>query len=225
MSARNRPSIGKGSNRKSYRLAVLAAAGLAASQLASRSALAADQHFDSDGIGPVQAGPGVWDTTTPRWSDDTAGTTFGPFLIGSNAIFNGPGGGVMIDGALAPGGIKLSAGNWSFFRNPVNTGASLDTSGAPFVWDIAPGGKAGILNTIGGSGEVKIIGGGTVDIYAGFAGGANFVTVEHGTLRFASGAGDVGANTSVILGSQGVLDMSIINDAFGSLAGSAGSVV
>jgi autotransporter-associated beta strand protein len=202
----------------------MAAAGLAASQLAT-AARAADQYFDSDGVGPATAGPALWDSSSNRWSDTPGGATYTPWVNFNTANFNGPGGTIMFDSFLQPSGITLSAGNWNFARNPINSGATLDLAGAPTILNIAAGGKAEMLNVVTGGGAILLTGGGLVNVYTGFATSSPSVTVQNGTLRYASGAGDLGANTALALGSQGVLDMSIINDTFGSLEGAAGSVV
>src|SRR5260221_14397793 len=104
--------------RSAGRASVLAAVAVAtASQLwGGSSARAADLYLGGDGLGTVQTGSGIWDTTLNRWAPtSTSVAPFVPWVDSSNAIFTGPGGTVTLaggGGALTTGGLNVQSGKY-----------------------------------------------------------------------------------------------------------------
>ncbi|HEY7116198.1 MAG TPA: autotransporter-associated beta strand repeat-containing protein, partial [Tepidisphaeraceae bacterium] len=194
-----------------------------AAQLWGGSAVRADdQYFDADGVGTVQSGPGLWDNISNRWAPTPTSTApFNPFTFDANAHFTGAGGLVLVNDTIATEGIFVSGADTAFFNS--GTGTLLLGLNGPGTVNVDAGHSVTFNTSVTGSAGLTKTGAGTLSFTKVLIGGGD-VNINEGTLRYAASAADV-LTSRINIASGAVLDMSIINDTFGSLSGVAGSTV
>jgi autotransporter-associated beta strand protein len=168
---------------------------------------------DAPNNGRIGGGSGSWNTSTINWTN--AAADFNAPWGGRFAVFQGTGGTVTVDGAIAFTGMQFTAGGYTI---AAGTGTLSATGNAAIRVD--PGVSATIARGIGGSGGIEKLDSGTL-ILAGTSSYTGATTVSGGTLRAAT-AGALSGASAVTVASGATLDVAAAQT-IASLAG-AGSV-
>jgi autotransporter-associated beta strand protein len=187
---------------------------------ASAAGAGTNQYFDGDGIAPVNTAGGLWNNTDLHWSSDPAGSnySFWDSSGGNIAVFNG-GGSIQTNGDVIASGVDFRGGNYSI----VQLGGSLtldtfDVSNPPTI-NVETGYSVQFPHSAFGNNGFTKIGGGTVYFERQLT-SSGPVNINEGTVAFSLSAADFLTGHAMTIGPNGTFDMGVINDGFGSLAGS-----
>ncbi|MCB1129612.1 MAG: hypothetical protein KDN05_00685 [Verrucomicrobiae bacterium] len=153
--------------------------------LTATSASAADQTYDAANAS------NVWDTTTSNWDASAAVWT-----NGNNAIFNGTGESVAVDGAITVANLTFSTAG---FTIAPGTGTFALAAGTNTV--TATTGTSTISALVGGTGAISKAGTGTLVLSnAGNTFSGGFTNTAGTTLVSGTGTGTTGVPTAGALG-------------------------
>jgi autotransporter-associated beta strand protein len=192
---------------------------LAAALFASAAGAGTNQYFDGDGIAPINTASGLWNLTDPHWSTDPAGSNYTVWDNSGNvAVFNG-GGLIQTNGDVIASGLDFRGGDYSI----VQLGGSLtldtfDFANPPTIKVDAGHSVQFPHSAFGTSGFTKT-GGGTVYFERQLTSGG-MVNINEGTVAFSLSAADFLTGHAMKIGANGTFNMGVVNDGFGSLAGS-----
>ena len=178
------------------------------------------QFYDGDGIAPWirRRVSGIPATCIGRATRREVRIRCGIVFRANTAAFNG-GGSIQINGDVTAAGLDFRGGNYSITQlGGILTLDSFDINNPPTL-NVDTGFYVELPHSaVGGSGFTKT-GGGTVYFSRRLTDGGP-VNINQGTVAFSLSAADFQTAHAMTIGANGTFDMGVINDGFGSLAGS-----